>query len=125
MDDCDNLEEDGYYYPQFNGARNVSPLVRSYIPDLERYCEETGYVLTDEQQALLDKAKEMINCTENNFEEDNALIDDVHDMLVEIGVYAPEEEPDKAEVLLNKVLKKANDITYKLFGAKGFLDFGK
>ncbi len=125
VDDCDNLEEDGYYYPQFNGARNVSPLVRSYIPDLERYCEETGYVLTDEQQALLDKAKEMINCTENNFEEDNALIDDVHDMLVEIGVYAPEEEPGKAEVLLNKVLKKANDITYKLFGAKGFLDFGK
>ena len=64
VDDCDNLEEDGYYYPQFNGARNVSPLVRSYIPDLERYCEETGYVLTDEQQALLDKAKEMIKCTE-------------------------------------------------------------
>lgn len=123
VDDCDNLEEDGYYYPQFNDARNLSPLVRSYIPDLERYCEENNYVLTADEQALLDEAKAMIENTANDFERDNELIEKVHDMLVKIGVYGPDSEPEKSEVILNKVLKGANDIVYKIFGAKGFLDF--
>ena len=123
VDDCDNLEEDGYYYPQFNDARNLSPLVRSYIPDLERYCEENNYVLTADEQALLDEAKAMIKNTANDFEKDNELIEKVHDMLVKIGVYGPDSEPEKSEVILNKVLKGANDIVYKIFGAKGFLDF--
>ncbi len=123
VDDCDNLQEDGYYYPQFNDARNLSPLVRSYIPDLERYCEENDYVLTEDEQALLDEAKAMIKSTDNDFEKDNALIEEVRDMLVKIGVYGPDAEPEKSEVILNKVLKGANDIVYKIFGAKGFLDF--
>ncbi len=123
INDCDNFEEDGYYYPQFNGARNVDSLVRRYIPDLERHCQKTGYALTSDQQELLEKAKAMIKCTANDFEKDNALIEDVYDMLVEIGVYAPEEEPSRMESFMNSVLKSANDITYKIFGAKGFLDF--
>lgn len=120
--DCDNLEEDGYYYPQFNGARNLKSLVRSYIPDLERYCEETGYTLTAEQQALLDKAQKMIDTTANDFEKDNKIIEEVRDMLVEIGVYAPDAEPDGKEVFFGKLLKGLNDITYGIFGAKGFID---
>ncbi len=95
VEDCDNLEEDGYYYPQFNDARNLKPLVRSYIPDLERYCEENDYVLTTDQQALLDKAAEMMKSTDNNVEADNAVMEEVHDMLVEIGVYAPDAEPSR------------------------------
>ncbi len=122
VDDCDNLEEDGYYYPQFNGARNLSSLVRSYIPDLEKYCEENSYTLTAKQQALLDEAKAMIKSTDNDFEKDNELIAEVREMLVEIGVYSPDAEPEKSEVILNKVLKGANDIVYKIFGAKGFID---
>lgn len=121
--DCDNLEEDGYYFPQFNGARNLKSYKRSYLPDLERYCAETGYVLTAEQQAVLDKAEAMTKNTVNNYEADNAILDEVHDMLVEIGVYAAEEEPGFMDKALNTVLKGANDITYKVFGAKGFLDF--
>ncbi len=123
VDDCDNLEEDGYYYPQFNNARNLKPLVRSYIPDLERYCEENSYTLTGDEQALLDNAKAMIKSTDNDFEKDNELIENVRDMLVKIGVYGPDAEPEKSEVILNKILKGANDIVYKIFGAKGFLDF--
>ncbi len=123
VDDCDNLEEDGYYYPQFNEARNLSPLVRSYIPDLERYCEENNYTLTADEQALLDEAKAMIKSTANDFEKDNELIEKVRNMLIKIGVYGPDAEPEKSEVILNEVLKGANDIVYKIFGAKGFLDF--
>ncbi len=121
--DCDNLEEDGLYYPQFNGARNLKPLTRSYIPDLERFCKETGYVLTAEQQAILDKADAMTKSTVNDYEADNAVMDEVDEMLKEIGVYAADEEPSKLDGLLNGALKNANDITFKLFGAKGFLDF--
>ena len=43
-------------------------------------------------------------------------------MLVEIGVYEPDAEPDKTEVFFNKLLKGLNDITYKIVGAKGFID---
>lgn len=120
--DCDNPEEDNYYYPQFNDARNLKPLVRSYIYDLERYCEENNYVLNEKQQALLDKAYAMMKSTVNNFEEDNALIDEVRAMLVEIGVYAPDAEPEAGEIILNKLLKGANDLIYSIFGAKGFGD---
>ncbi len=120
--DCDNLAEDGYYYPQFNGARNLKPLKNSYLPDLERYCQQTGYVLTADQQALLDKADAMTKSTVNNYEADNAIIAEVDTMLKEIGVYAPDAEPEAFDKFLGGALKGANDITYKIFGAKGFLD---
>ena len=123
VEDCDNLEEDGYYFPQFNGARNLKSYKRSYLPDLERYCEETGYVLSAEQNAVLAKAEDMAENTVNNPEKDDAVLEEVHAMLVEIGVYAADEEPGFADKALNTVLKGANDITYKIFGAKGFLDF--
>ncbi len=121
--DCDNPEEDEYYFPQFNKARNLKSYQRSYLYDLERYCEETGYVLTAEQEAILAKAEAMAKNTVNDPENDDAILAEVHAMLVDIGVYEPEEEPDFFEEALNKILKGANDITYKIFGAKGFFDF--
>ena len=123
VSDCDDLQEDGIYYPQFNDARNLKPLVRSYIPDLERYCEENDYVLTAEQEAILAKADAMTKSTVNDYEADNAIMDEVDAMLKDIGVYAQDEEPSKLDGILNGALKGANDLTYKLFGAKGFLDF--
>jgi len=120
--DCDNPDEDKYYYPQFNDARNLKPLVRSYIPDLERYCEETGYVLTADQQAILDKAEKMTESTLNDYDKDNAVMDEVRAMLVEIGVYAPDAEPETIDVILNFVLKALNDIVYSVVGPKGFID---
>ncbi len=120
--DCDNLEEDGYYFPQFNGARNLKDYKRSYLPDLERYCDETGYVLTAEQKAVLAKAEAMANNTINNPEVDDPIVEEVYEMLVEIGVYEKGEEPGFADKALNGVLKGANDVIYAIFGAKGFLD---
>ncbi|MBR2315943.1 MAG: hypothetical protein IKA56_04800 [Clostridia bacterium] len=120
--DCDNPAEDEYYFPQFNGARNLKPLTRSYLPDLERYCKETGYVLTAEQEAVLAKAQAMTESTVNDYEADNAVMDEVEEMLIEIGVYKADAEPDFFTAILGKVLKAANDAIYKIFGAKGFLD---
>ena len=65
----------------------------------------------------------MTKSTVNNYEADNAILDEVHAMLVEIGVYEAEAEPEAMDKLLNSALKGANDITYKIFGAKGFMDF--
>ena len=123
VDDCDNLEEDGIYFPQFNEARNLKPLTRSYLPDLERYCNETGYVLTSEQQAVLDKAEAMTKNTVNDYEADNAVMAEVEAMLIEIGVYTADEAPGFFDTALNIGLKGLNDVTYFVFGAKGFFDF--
>ncbi len=121
--DCDNPEEDEYYFPQFNGARNLRDYKRYNLPDLERYCKENNYTLTQEQQAVLDAADKMAENPICNPEVDDPYIKAVNDMLVEIGVYSAEEEPGFFDKALNTVLKGANDITYKIFGAKGFLDF--
>ncbi len=121
--DCDNPDEDEFYFPQFNGARNLKSYKRNWLPDLERYCDETGYVLTTEHKEILARADAMTENTINNPEVDEPILQDVHDMLVEIGVYAAEEEPGFFDEALNKALKGANDITYKIFGAKGFFDF--
>ena len=122
--DCDDLAEDGVYYPQFNLARNLKRLKRSWIPDLNKYCKSTGYVLTAEQQALYDEVIAMTESTVNNPESDNALLDRFHDMLVEIGVYTAPKEQSKAKKVLTDLLRKNNDIIYKIFGAKGFGDLG-
>ena len=121
VDSCDDPDGE-YYYPQFNGARNLKPL-KWCLEDLERYCDETGYVLTDEQEAILAEADEMTKRTVNDFEKDNEVIQKVNDMLVEIGVYEPEAEPSDVEKVLNVALKGLNDVTYIIFGAKGFVDF--
>ncbi len=121
VDSCDDPNGE-YYYPQFNGARNLKRL-KWYKEDLERYCDETGYVLTAEQKAILAEADEMTKNTVNNVENDEAVMDKVHDMLVEIGVYEPEQEPSTGDKALNIILKGLNDFTYFVFGPKGFADF--
>ncbi len=121
VDSCDDPNGE-YYYPQFNEARNLKPL-KWCKEDLEIYCEETGYVLTAENNAVLAQAEEMTKRTVNDFDKDNEIIDNVHNMLVEIGVYEPDAEPSDAEKLLNVGLKGLNDVVYLVFGAKGFFDF--
>ena len=121
VDSCDDPNGE-YYYPQFNGARNLKPL-KWYKEDLELYCEETGYVLTAEQEAILAEADAMTKCTVNDVEKDEAVMDKVYNMLVEIGVYEPEAEPEFIDTALNVALKGINDVVYLIFGAKGFADF--
>lgn len=121
--DCDNLAEDGYYYPQFNQARNLKKLNKNYLPDLEKYCEETGYTLTPSQNEVIEKVNAMTRSTVNNYESDNAVIEELRTMLIEIGVYGEDKQDSAFDKVLNDTLKGANDITFKIFGAKGFFDF--
>ena len=65
----------------------------------------------------------MTKCTVNDIEKDNAVLDKVYNMLVEIGVYEPEAEPEFIDTALNVALKGLNDVVYLIFGAKGFADF--
>ena len=111
-----------YYFPQFNGARDVFALTTEYIPALEAYLAN-GNTLTPEQQSLYDDVKAMLSSTVNNEEADNALIDRFVQMLTEVGAY--EDASNKHSVFYSYVtdaLKNVNDLTYKVFGAKGFLD---
>ncbi len=121
VDDCADPEGE-YYYPQFNAARNLKPL-KWYKEDLQRYCEETGYVPTADVEAAFAKADAMAAVTVNNPEKDDAVLAEVEAKLVEVGVYAPEEEPAFIDKALNAGLKGINDITYGIFGAKGYSDF--
>ena len=121
VDSCSDPDGE-YYYPQFNNARNLKPL-KNYKEDLERYCEETGYVLTAEQEAILAEADAMTKNTVNNVENDEAVMNKVRAMLVEIGVYEPEQEPEFIDIALNVGLKGLNDVIYLIFGAKGFADY--
>lgn len=118
--DCDNMEEDGCYYPQFNQARDQKALIKSYLPDLERYCENTGYVLSDEEQKTYDKAVAMLACTVNNPEYDEAVAAEFEQMLYDIGVYAPKTTKDKAEQVFYRFLDICDKTIYKVMGPRGY-----
>ena len=64
----------------------------------------------------------MMDSTVNNYEEDNALIDEFYDMLVEIGLKAP--RTAKKESLFEKFMRQTNDLIASTTGSKGYLDFG-
>lgn len=109
-------------YPRFNESRDIKRLRRNYIPDLERWLETN--TLTAEQQAVLDKNNAAVDAmtarTINDRDADDALMDEYEMMLVDFGVYgAPEPEEEDG---LTKVLKGMSDTTYKIFGAKGYID---
>ena len=118
--DCDNLEEDGYIFPQFNQMRDQKELIRSYIPDLDKYCAVTGYVLTADEQKTYDKAKAMLANTVNNPEYDDAVASEFEAMLYDIGVYQPDDAKETATKILNKVINICNKAAYVFFGADGY-----
>ena len=121
VDSCADPEGE-YYYPQFNGARNLKPL-KWYKEDLQRYCDSTGYVPTADVEAVFAKADAMAASTVNDPAKDDAILAEVDAKLVEIGVYDAPTEPGTMDKLLNAGLKGLNDVTYRIFGTKGYGDF--
>ncbi len=122
VDSCSDPNGE-YYYPQFNGARNLKPL-KWYKEDLARYCKENGKTLTDDEyDAIFAEADAMAAITVNDPEKDDAILDEVKAKLTGMGVYEPEAEPGFMDKALNTGLKGLNDVTYAIFGAKGFFDF--
>lgn len=119
--DCDNAQEDQFYYPQFNGARNLKKL-NNYVENLDRYCKENNYTLTADQQKVYDDAMAMKACTVNNWDEDNAKIDAFRMMLVDLGLEA-DTTPKKSEVFFAKLGDALTKGAMFIFGAKGYFDF--
>ena len=121
--DCDNLSEDGYLYPQFNNAEDLKKLNRSYIPDMEAYLAAGG-TLTEQQQAVYDKALAVKVNTVNDPESDNAAIEALYEMMVSLGIYEKSKNSffDKA---LSAVLRTGSNAVNKIIGPRGFIDLAK
>ncbi len=122
--DCDDPNTDACYFPQFNGARNIRDLTRDYIPAYKAYIANGGTV-TEDQAALYQACVDMLARTVNDYENDMRLIEDFHDMLVAIGAMPKPDEPSGFSRFFNSSMEKGNSLIYRIFGAKGFLDFTK
>lgn len=116
VSDCDDPDGE-YYYPQFNSARNLKPL-RDPLNRFEEYMAENA--LTPEQQAMYDKVIAMKACTVNDPEYDNAVIAEFRAMTDEMGLTEKQEEKEPG--FFDKAVSFAYDVSYAIFGAKGYFD---
>ena len=115
-------------YPQFNESRNIKSLKRDYIPDAKALLagEYEGITLTAEQAEKLAKlvadAEAMMDRTINDRDEDDKIINALHDYMVEIGRYDAPSEPTATDKALDFLLGGLNDIVYAVVGPRGFSD---
>jgi hypothetical protein len=121
VDDCAD-PAGALYFPQFNGARYVRELTRDYFPALEKYLADGG-TLTPEQAALYENAKAMVKSTVNDYDADNKLTEDFVNMMIDLGLLEAPAKEKKTAAFFNTLLRKQNDLTDKVFGPKGYLDF--
>ena len=122
--DCDNPEEDGVYFPQFNGARNVRDLVKDYIPAYNAFIAD-GNAPSDALKAQYEKCLAMMNNTVNNPGADDLMMDAFHSMLVAEGAMPAPAKTSGLEKFFGNSLEKGNSLIERIFGSKGFLDFTK
>lgn len=121
VQDCDDADEDAFYFPQFNGSRDIKRLNNDYIPDYLRWTEDNEP--TAEQAALYEEVVAMKNSTVNNRAEDDALIAEFYNMLADAGVSGYSVSAPKKEGFFDKLLRKNNDFVANTVGSRGFLDF--
>ena len=114
-------------FPRFNDSRFLKDLTRSYMPDLEKWLETN--TPTAEQQKLIDENTAAVNAmmdrTINDREADDEIIENYRQMLITLGAREPDKEPDKKEQTVNSIFKKLDDLSYRIFGAKGYRDIFK
>ena len=122
--DCDDPNEDACYYPQFNGARDVSNLVKHYIPAYQAFID-AGNEVTEDEAAMYQDCVDMMARTVNDYDKDMQIINNFRDMLIVIGALPESEEPSGFNKFLGSSMEKGNSLIYRIFGAKGFLDFTK
>ncbi len=114
--DCDNAEEDAFYYPQFNGARNLKKL-NNYMENLDR----SGIKLNADQQAVYDAAVAMKASTVNDWEKDNEVIENFRLMMVDLGL-EEDNTPTTAEGIFAKLGDVLTGAAMVIFGAHGYFD---
>ena len=122
--DCDDLARDGVYYPQFNGARNVSNLVKDYIPAYNAFIA-AGNQPSDTLRQKYEACVAMMNNTVNDPGTDNVVIDSFHDALIAEGAMNAPAQKSGFETFLGNSMEKGNNLIERIFGSKGFLDFTK
>ncbi|MBR5409901.1 MAG: hypothetical protein IK104_04450 [Clostridia bacterium] len=110
------------YFPQFNGSRNIRNLRNDYIPEYDAYVAAGGSV-TAEQQRTYDEAAAMMASHVCDRESDDAKIAALRQTLVDLGLEEAPAKEKKINTVINGMFSWGNDVTYKIFGAKGFLDF--
>ena len=123
VSDCDNMSEDGCLYPQFNNAEDLKKLNRSYIPDMEAYLA-SGKTLTEQQQAIYDKALAVKYNTVNDPEKDEKAIEALYDMMVGLGIYEKSDDSFLVKAV-SAVLKTGSNAVNKIIGPRGFIDLAK
>ncbi|MCQ2471528.1 MAG: alpha/beta hydrolase [Clostridia bacterium] len=121
--DCDNADEDAFYYPQFNGARNLKKF-NGYVEKLDNYCKSEGYTLTADQQKIYDDAMAMKASRVNDFEKDNALIDQFRGILVDLGL-EEDNTPTTADGILAGIGDALTAVAMFIFGPRGYFDWAK
>ena len=123
VSDCDNMSEDGCLYPQVNNAEDLKKLNRSYIPDMEAYLA-SGKTLTEQQQAIYDKALAVKYNTLNDPEKDEKAIEALYDMMVGLGIYEKSDDSFLVKAV-SAVLKTGSNAVNKIIGPRGFIDLAK
>lgn len=121
VSDCDG--DDAYFFPQFNGARNIKALKNDYLPAYEAYVSGGGAV-SAAQASVYENVKAMMRSTVLDAERDNALIEEFYGVLVQLGLKSAPGKESGLSRFMNGLLKKGDDVLYRIFGAKGFFDFG-
>ena len=122
--DCDDLNEDGVYYPQFNGARDVSNLVKHHIPAYQAFIA-AGNQPSEQLVKQYDKCLAMMANTVNNPGADNTIMDAFRDMLIAEGALEAPAQKNALERMFGASMEKGNSLIERIFGSKGFLDFTK
>ncbi len=120
VSDCDDPDGE-YYYPQFNDARDLDPLYDP-LEKFEEYIKD--HAVTADQLDLYNRVIAMKDSTVNNFEEDNALIDEFRAMTDDLGITEKSEEkdPSKVEKAFTGIIDFIYESSYSIFGAKGYFD---
>ncbi|MGN1418176.1 MAG: hypothetical protein ACI4W6_02495 [Acutalibacteraceae bacterium] len=123
VSDCDNFSEDGCLYPQFNNYEDLKKLNRTYIPDMQAYLAAGG-TLTEKQQEIYDKALAVRYNTVNDPKADEAALEALYNMMIELGIY-DKNEISFFEQALSTVLRTGSNAVNRIIGPKGFIDLAK
>ena len=121
--DCDDPEGDAYY-PQFNGARDVSNLVKHYIPAYQDFIA-AGNQPSAALTAQYEKCLAMMEVTVNDYDADMAVINTFRDLLITEGAMEGPAQQTGLERFFGDSMEKGNSLIDRIFGARGFLDFTK
>lgn len=104
-----------------DGARK--PDASDMNDDLNTYLGSTyakDYV-TDEQYSKYKDVLDMKERVVADFDADKEVIDAFYDMIASLGIKEPRAEESEPSTI-TKIFSAMNDATYKVFGAKGFVD---